>query len=79
MAGPVRRIFLWQLAPLCPRAQNPQDSIEHRLRIPPWTTTTSGTSLRSQYRFYQLPLGIAELPSYPHTLLLPTLVDAGNS
>jgi hypothetical protein len=79
MAGLVGRIFLGQLAPLCPRAQNPQDSIEHRVRILPWTTTTIGTSLRSQDWFYQLPLGIAELPSSPQTLLLPTFVDAGNS
>jgi hypothetical protein len=33
MAGLIRRIFLGQLAPLCPGAQDPQDSIEHRLRI----------------------------------------------
>jgi hypothetical protein len=79
MAGLIRRIFLGQLAPLCPRAQDPQDSIQHRLRILPWTTSTIGTSLRSQERFYQLPLGIAEFPSSSHALLLPALVDAGNS
>src|SRR5262252_4575443 len=79
MAGLVRRIFLGQLAPLRPAAQDPQDSVEHRSRVLPGTTSTIRASLRSQDRFDELPLGIAEFPSSSHALLLPAFLPAENS
>jgi hypothetical protein len=60
-------------------AQHPQHSIEHRSHVPPRTTATVGPPFRSQDRFNQLPLGIAELPSPSHALLLPALTHAANS
>ena len=45
----------------------------------PRTTSTIGASLRSQDRFDQLPLGIAEFPSSSHALLLPVFRHAENS
>ena len=79
MAGLVRRIFLGQLAPLRPAAQDPQDSVEHPSRVLPGTTSTIRTSLRSQDRFDELPLGIAEFPSSSHALLLPAFLPAENN
>jgi hypothetical protein len=79
MASLVRRIFLGQFAPLCPRPQDPQDPVEDGSGVLPRTTSTIGASLRSQDRFDQLPLGIAEFPSSSHALLLPVFLHAENS
>ena len=79
MAGLVRRVFSRQLTPLRPCAQDPQDSVENRLRVLPRTTSTIGASLRSQDRFNQLPLGIAEFPSSSHASFLTAFLRPENS
>jgi hypothetical protein len=79
MARLVRRIFLRQLAPLRPSAQDPQDSIEHGARVLPRTAPTIGAPLGAQGWFDELPLGIAEFPSSSHALLLPVFLHAENS
>src|SRR3984893_7853386 len=79
MAGLIGRIFLGQFPPLGPGAQHPENSVEHGSRIRPRTTSTVRASLRSQDRFDQLPLGIAEFPSSSHALLLPALLLPENS
>ncbi len=79
MAGLVRRIFLGEFAPLRPRAQDPQDSVEHGSRVLPRTTATVGAPSGPQNRFDQFPLGIAEFPSSSHALLLPVFLHAENS
>ena len=69
----------WQLAPLRPGTQDPQDSVEHSSRVLPGAASAIGASLRSQDRFDQLPLGIAEFPSSSHALLLSAFLPAENS
>jgi hypothetical protein len=59
-----------QLTPLHSCTQDPQDSVENRSRFLPRTTSTIGAPLRSQDRFNQLPLSIAEFPSSSHALFL---------
>ena len=59
-----------QLTPLRSCTQDPEDSVENRSRFLPRTTSTIGAPLRSQDRFNQLPLSIAEFPSSSHALFL---------
>jgi hypothetical protein len=79
MASLVWRVLVGQFAPLRSGSQHPQNSVEHRSRVLPRTTSTVGAPLRSQDRFDQLPLGIAEFPSSSHALLLPAFQRAENS
>ena len=79
MAGLVGRIFLGQFAPLRPRTQDPQDSVEYRPRVLPGATATVGPSFRSQDWFDEFPLGIADFPSSAHALLLPVFLPTENS
>jgi hypothetical protein len=79
MAGLVRRILPWQFAPLCSRAQDPQDSVEYRPRILPRATATVGPLPGPKDWFDQLPLGIAEFPSSSHALLFACFPASRNS
>jgi hypothetical protein len=69
----------WAVPPLCPCPQDPQNSVEYGACVLPRPATTVGTPLRTQHRFDQLPLGIAEFPSASQTFLLLVLERAENS
>jgi hypothetical protein len=56
------------LATAC-QSPKPTEFRWHRSRVLPWAPSTAGASLRSEDRFDQLPLGIAEFPSSSHALV----------
>jgi hypothetical protein len=62
--------YLSEFAPLGARAQHPEDPIHYRSRVLPRPTSTIRPPFRSQDRFDQFPLGIAQFPASAHALLL---------
>src|SRR5262250_3389800 len=69
MAGLIRRIFVWQLAPLRSRAQDPQHPVEHLPSVLPRTSTAIGTALGLQQRLQLRPLPLSHLPASSHPRL----------
>lgn len=66
MAGLEGRILLRQLAPLRPRTQHPQHTIQHRPCVMPRAATVICSPSPAQHRLDELPLFIGQLPASCH-------------
>ena len=81
VAGLIGRIALWKIRPLRPRAQNPQDAIEHFPRVAarsPWAVATP-SRLRNQRADYP-PLRVCEIqPRYLERGVVPYAGDSSST
>ncbi len=61
MAGLIGWIAVGKIVPRSAGAQNPENPVQHHLRIAPRPTSTVGAPFRSEKRLELLPLGVGEV------------------